>query len=98
MRFIPHMSLPFLIHIIPLSFSSYRRYIVCLCKLSNNFCNTIDKPFQTLKPENLTWEKVISADYIVNYELLSAEMTSSEARLKTLSNKVRFVLFCPVLL
>jgi len=51
-----------------------------------------------LKPENLTWEKVISADYIINYELLSAEMTSSEATLKTLSNKVRFVLFCPVLL
>jgi len=57
-----------------------------------------NKPFQTLKPENLTWEKVISADYIVNYELLSAEMASSEARLKMLSNKVRFVLFCPVLL
>jgi len=44
------------------------------------------------------WEKVISADYIVNYELLSTGMTSSEARLKTLSNKVRIVLFCPVLL
>jgi len=34
----------------------------------------------------------------LNYDLLSAEMTPSEARLKTLSNKVRFVLFCPVLL
>jgi len=53
-----------------------------------------NKPFQTLKPENLTWEKVISADYMVNNELLSAEMTSSEATLKILSNKVRFVLFC----
>jgi len=51
-----------------------------------------------LKPENLTWEKVISADNIVNNDLLLAEMTSSEARLKALSNKVRFVLFCPALL
>ena len=32
--------------------------------------------------------KIIYADYIVNYELLSVEMASSEATLKNFSNKV----------
>ena len=48
-----------------------------------------------MKSEHLTWENVISADYIVYNELLSTGMASSEATLKDLSNKV--TMFCYML-